>query len=250
MSIEKQQLTRIIEGALFAADMPLSIDKLIALFEPKQAPNKQTIREVLLELQQQYHQHGIELKETASGWKFQVCQDLAPWIKQLWKMPAPRYSRALMETLALIAYKQPITRAEIEDIRGVAVSSQIIRTLEDHGWIRQAGHRDTPGRPALLVTTKQFLDHFGMKSLKELPALNELTDLDAMTEDLQKQLNLEEPTLSQGDDDTAISDAESEGLPLPASNQETNSPQVNDEDTVITDAESEGMPTHEYDKNN
>lgn len=211
---ENQALKPIIEAALFAAGEPVSIDKITSLFNDSQAPEKKAVRQALTALKEDYQDRGIELKEVASGWQFQVKQDFAPWIKQLWKMPAPRYSRALMETLALIAYKQPITRAEIEEVRGVAVSSQIIRTLEDHGWIRQVGHKDVPGKPALLATSKQFLDHFGMKSLNDLPQLGEIHDLDAMGDELQKQLQLDQDDNQQAAGETQIADAEAEGLPV------------------------------------
>lgn len=186
------QLKRILEGALFAAGEPVSIDRFLSLFPEEEQPERKQLRETLVSLQEDYAEKGIELKDLASGWQFQVRQDLAPWIKKLWLERAPRYSRALMETLSLIAYKQPITRAEIEQVRGVVVSSQIIRTLEEHGWIRVVGHKDLPGKPALLATTKQFLDHFGMKSLNELPQLEDLHDLDVMGEQLQQQLTLED----------------------------------------------------------
>jgi segregation and condensation protein B len=187
---DMQQLKKIIEGALFAANEPLNIDKIISLFEEHEIPEHKTIAEAIKSLQEDYHDGAIELKELCSGYHFQVRAELAPWIKRLWQERPARYSRALMETLVLIAYKQPITRAEIEQIRGVAVSTQIVKTLEDHGWIRTVGHKEVPGRPALLATTKQFLDHFGMKSLSELPPLDSLREVELMEKNLQQELNL------------------------------------------------------------
>lgn len=270
MNDNSQPLKQIIEAALFAAGEPISIDKIVALFSQNKVPEKKDVRQALLALKQDYQDHGVELKEVASGWQFQVKQEFSPWIKQLWKIPAPRYSRALMETLALIAYKQPITRAEIEQVRGVSVSSQIVRTLEDHGWIRQIGHKDVPGKPALLATTKQFLDHFGMKTLNELPQLSDIHDLDAIGENLQKQLELEQDEPKQNNRQTndasdqsditqqnerQTSDAESEGLPVHLYDQQINKTEkeqsINKEPAnEQSDAESEGWPVHTYDDKN
>src|SRR5690606_22705486 len=130
---------------------------------------------------------GFELAEVASGWRFQVATDLAPWVNRLWEEKPQRYSRALLETLSLIAYRQPITRSDIEEVRGVAVSSHIIKTLAEREWIKVVGHRDVPGRPSLSATTRQFLDYFGLKSLDELPSLGELKDIDCLNQDLALQ---------------------------------------------------------------
>lgn len=188
---DMQQLKKIIEGALFAANEPLNSDKIISLFEEQEIPERKMISEAIQLLQEDYQDSAIELKELCSGYHFQVRAELAPWIKRLWQERPARYSRALMETLVLVAYKQPITRAEIEQVRGVAVSTQIVKTLEDHGWIRTVGHKEVPGKPALLATTKQFLDHFGMKSLSELPPLDSLREVELMEKSLQQELNLE-----------------------------------------------------------
>lgn len=194
-----QQLKNIIEAALLAADHPLSVDQLAALFNPTQPdegepPTHDELRQALDTLQQECDARGIELKEVSSGYRFQAKQALAPWISRLWEERAPRYSRALLETLALIAYRQPITRAEIEDIRGVAVSSNIIKTLQEREWIRVLGHREVPGRPALYGTNRQFLDFFNLKSLSDLPTLAEINSL----EDLPAQMHL-----SQSEHNTA-----------------------------------------------
>ncbi len=191
---EMTQLARIVEGALFAAEKPLSLDRLLELFEEAERPEKNAIKEVLTQLQEDYEQRGIELKELATGYQFQVRPDLAKWIQRLWEERAPRYSRAFLETLALIAYRQPITRSEIEDIRGVAVSSHITKSLMEREWIRVVGYRDVPGKPALMATTKEFLDYFGLRSLEDLPSLSDIQDLDQLGEHLAQRLQAEDIT--------------------------------------------------------
>lgn len=177
-------LTQIIEGALLAAGKPLSVAQIAALFEDHEKPENTAIREALKEIAERCEERGFELVEVASGFRFQVRQSLAPWVGRLWQERPPRYTRALLETLALIAYRQPITRGEIEEIRGVAVSTNIIRTLHERDWIRVVGHRDVPGRPAMYATTKQFLDYFNLKSLDQLPALAEIRDFETLTAEL------------------------------------------------------------------
>lgn len=167
----------IIEAALLSAGHPLDVDRLLALFEEQERPSRDEIRQSIEALSEEWTGRGVELVQVSSGYRFQVKQDLSPWISRLSEERRPRYSRALLETLALIAYRQPITRAEIEDVRGVAVSTNIIKTLHDREWIRMVGHRDVPGRPALYGTTKQFLDQFNIKSLSELPPLAEISEL-------------------------------------------------------------------------
>lgn len=169
-----EQLKRIFEGAIMASGQPLSVERLIDLFDESERPTKEIAREVLTALAQDYAEHSIELKELASGFTFQVKAEFAPWISRIWEERPGRYSRALLETLALIAYRQPITRADIEEIRGVAVSSHIIKTLQEREWVRIVGYRDVPGKPGLYATTRQFLDHFNLKSLDELPTLAEI----------------------------------------------------------------------------
>ncbi|SDX63869.1 segregation and condensation protein B [Allochromatium warmingii] len=171
-----QPLKTIIEGALFAAAGPLTLDQLRALFDEAEAPERKAILSVIQELSADYHGRGIEITEVASGYRVQVRATVAPWVARLWDDKAPRYSRALLETLALIAYRQPITRGEIEDIRGVTVSTNIIKTLTEREWVRVVGHRDTPGRPALYATTRDFLDYFGLRSLNDLPPLAAIRD--------------------------------------------------------------------------
>lgn len=182
-------LKQIVEGAILAADQPLSIDQMISLFEQDQ-PARADVREVLEEIGQECEGRGFELKQVASGYRFQVRQDYGEWIGRLWDERPPRYSRALLETLALIAYKQPITRGDIEEIRGVAVSTNIMRSLLEREWVRVVGHRDVPGRPAIYATTKTFLDYFNLNSLDELPTLSEIKDLGMANEELDLEEDL------------------------------------------------------------
>ncbi len=182
-------LKQIVEAALLASGKAMSLDKLLELFDEMEQPEKKALRAVLQELSEDYADRGIEVKEVASGWRIQVSRECAPWVSRLWEEKPGRYSRALMETLALIAYRQPITRGEIEDIRGVSVSTHIMRTLLEREWVRVVGQRDVPGKPSLYGTTREFLDYFGLKSLDELPTLAEIRDLDVINE----ELNLQEP---------------------------------------------------------
>lgn len=175
------QRKAIIEAALLVADKPLTLDQLQSLFTPPaESLSRPTLRTLLTELSTDCAQRGIELVETANGYRFQVKANLVPWIKRLWTTAPPRYSRALLETLAIIAYRQPITRAEIETIRGISVSTEIIKKLQDYQWIRILAHRDTPGRPALYGTTRQFLDHFNLKNLDDLPTLTQLVTMNSL----------------------------------------------------------------------
>lgn len=183
-------LKQIIEAALMAAEGPMTVNQLVALFDEEERPEGKLVRDAIKALQDDCETRAVELKEVASGFRFQAKQDYAPWLKKMWEERPPRYSRAFLETLVLIAYRQPITRAEIEEIRGVAVNSHIVKTLAEREWIKVVGHRDVPGKPALLGTTKEFLDYFNLKSLSELPTLEELKDLDAKGNELEKQLEL------------------------------------------------------------
>jgi segregation and condensation protein B len=166
-----KQIKRIIEGALMASEQPLSIDDFAKLLEIANKSEINELQSILNELSDDYARRGIELKQVASGYRFQVCADLGKWISKLWEEKPIRYSRALLEILALIAYRQPITRAEIEDVRGVSVSTNIIRTLMEREWIKIVGHKNVPGKPALYVTTDKFLDYFNLQSIKELPGV-------------------------------------------------------------------------------
>ncbi|MGB0133539.1 SMC-Scp complex subunit ScpB [Dokdonella sp.] len=187
--IEFELLKRIIEAALLAAGNPLSPAQLLALFGENEATSHDEISRAIAALQADCEERGIELVEVASGFRYQVRNEVHVWVARLWTERPSRYSRALLETLALVAYRQPITRGEIEQIRGVAVSTHIIRTLEEREWIRVVGHRDAPGKPALFGTTRGFLDYFNLRSLDELPSLGEIRDID----DLDPQLSLGPP---------------------------------------------------------
>lgn len=181
----EEKLKQIVEAALLAAGRPLSLEQLLNLFEEREQPEKKALREALDSLMEDYQGRGIEVVEVGSGFRIQVRAGLSPWVSRLWAERAPKYSRALLETLALIAYRQPITRGEIEDIRGVSVSSSIIKTLTEREWVRVVGHRDVPGKPALYATTREFLDYFNLKSLNELPTLAEIRDLDSINRELE-----------------------------------------------------------------
>ncbi|MFZ5756696.1 MAG: SMC-Scp complex subunit ScpB [Pseudomonadota bacterium] len=182
---DRATIKRILEGALLASGETLNIARFGSLFEDYERPDEATMRELLAEIAGEYEGRGIELKEVASGFRIQVCKDLGHWVSRLWTEKPPRYSRALLETMALIAYRQPITRGEIEDIRGVTVSTEMVKSLMERDWIRVVGHRDVPGRPALYATTHDFLDYFNLKSLDELPTLSEIRDLDKVNQELQ-----------------------------------------------------------------
>ncbi len=171
------ELKHILEAVLLAAGEPLSMVRLASVFDAKEAPSASEITRALDELAADLQGRGIELKEVASGYRLKTRAELMPWISRLWEEKPQRYSRALLETLSLIAYRQPITRGEIEEVRGVSVSSNIIRTLQEREWIRVVGHRDVPGKPALFGTTRAFLDYFDLTSLDDLPTLAEIRDM-------------------------------------------------------------------------
>ncbi|WP_335342503.1 SMC-Scp complex subunit ScpB [Sedimenticola hydrogenitrophicus] len=183
------KLKQIVEAALLAAGGPLTIERLQELFLEEERPDKQELRKVIAALGEDYTGRGIEIAEVAGGFRINVREEYAPWVSRLWEERAPRYSRALMETLALIAYRQPITRGEIEDIRGVSVSSNIVKSLLEREWVRVVGTRDVPGKPSLYATTREFLNYFGLKSLDELPTLQQIRDLDS----INRELELAEP---------------------------------------------------------
>lgn len=186
--MDATEIKHFIEAALLAAGRPLSIDQLKGLFDGRMAPEKAEIRQAIASLNEEYEHRGIVVSEVASGFRMQIKTSMADRLTKLWEERPPRYSRALFETLALIAYRQPITRGEIEEIRGVAVSSNIVRQLLERDWVRVIGHRDVPGRPAMFGTTKVFLDYFSLKKLDDLPPLADLSDW----ESLRVQLNLPE----------------------------------------------------------
>jgi segregation and condensation protein B len=190
MSDVDNKVKMIVEGLLMAAGRPLSLDNITAVFSEDEKPDRKELKDVMEAIRLDCDDRGFELVEVASGYRFQVKQEISEWVAKLWEEKPPRYTRALLETLALIAYRQPITRGDIEEIRGVAVSSNITRTLLDREWIRVVGHRDVPGRPAMFATTKQFLDYFNLKSLEELPPLSEIKELDKQEEKLDLNAEL------------------------------------------------------------
>lgn len=180
-------IKKIVEGALLAAGRPLDISQLEKLFDDERPPRDQ-LRAAIEDIQADCRGRGYDIVQVASGFRFQVSAELAPWINRLWKEKPKRYSRAMLETLALIVYRQPLTRGDIELVRGVAVSSDIIRGLQEREWIAVVGHRDVPGRPALYATTKQFLNYFNLKSLQQLPALGQIKDFAELDPELELAL--------------------------------------------------------------
>jgi segregation and condensation protein B len=176
--MSEQSLSGVLEAVLLAAGRPVTVAQILELYEETQRPTAEEVEAALAELGEHCTGRAFELREVASGWRLQVRPQYAEVVSRLWQERPSRYSRALLETLALIAYRQPITRGEIEDIRGVTVATTIMRTLHERNWVRIVGHREVPGRPELLGTTREFLDYFGLKSLDDLPTLAELRDLD------------------------------------------------------------------------
>ena len=205
--MDQNEIKYFVEAALLAAGRPLSVDQLQSLFERDSAPEKAQIRAAIGSLQDEYDQRGLTISEVASGFRTQIKASMADRLQKLWEERPPRYSRAFFETLALIAYRQPMTRGEIEEIRGVAVSANIMRSLLEREWIRVVGHRDVPGRPAMFGTTRHFLDYFGLKKLDDLPPLADLSDW----ETLRVQLNL--PAVAE-DEEPETETAEITDLPV------------------------------------
>jgi segregation and condensation protein B len=206
--MQERYVRNVIEAALLAAGRPLSVAELIEVFDAREQPAADEVRAVLEALESDYSDRGIELKEVASGFRIQIRHTVTDAVSRLWQERPQRYSRALLETLALIAYRQPITRAEIEEVRGVTVNPNIVRTLFERNWIRVIGHREVPGHPELLGTTREFLDYFNLKSLDELPSLAELRDMD----NLGVQLELPGGVGELPGDDAAGDPAEESGV--------------------------------------
>jgi len=215
----RTSLKSILEAVLMASGEALDLAALAALFTDEERPSNAKIGKALKELSDDYAERGLELKEVASGFRIQVREDTNPWVLRLWEERPQRYSRALLETLALIAYRQPITRGDIEEVRGVSVRTNIIRTLQEREWIRVVGHRDVPGKPALFGTTRAFLDYFNLGSLDDLPSLAEIKDMDS----IEPELNLE-PPMDPGIDAGAGEEA------IPAN--EAGAEQDGDQDTI------------------
>ncbi|MFT6725046.1 MAG: segregation and condensation protein B [Arenicella sp.] len=240
MTFDPDRLKRILEGALLAAGKPMTVIQLENLFQEDEVrPARDEIKAALEDIASELKGRGFELLQVASGYRFQVCDDLAPWIGRLWEEKPQKYSRALLETLALIAYRQPITRGDIEEIRGVAVSSNIIRTLMDRDWVRVVGHREVPGRPAMYASTKIFLDYFNLKSLDQLPPLAEIQDLDNLTAELGLEFredvvaDLVEPVTEKAEVDV------SQEQPVESANDETGSVVQQVQESVDTEADIE-----------
>ncbi len=216
--MDQKEIQYFIEAALLAAGRPLNLDQLRGLFDQRMAPQKAEIRSAIEALNEEYEERGLLVAEVASGFRMQIKQAMVDRLQKLWEERPPRYSRALFETLALIAYRQPITRGEIEDVRGVSVSANIVRTLMERDWVRVVGHRDVPGRPEMFGTTKSFLDYFGLKKLDDLPPLADLSDW----ESLRVQLNLPEV------EDTATAEVGPDNVDVPVLHPEAG---------VVSDAE-------------
>ncbi|MCP3667806.1 MAG: SMC-Scp complex subunit ScpB [Gammaproteobacteria bacterium] len=218
------KLKQIVEAALIAAGEPLSLDRLMNLFLEDEEPERQDLRDAIEQLQAEYEGRGIELVEVGGGFRINVRKAFSPWISRLWEERPARYSRALLETLGLIAYRQPITRGEIEEIRGVSVSTHMIKTLVEREWVRVVGQRDVPGKPSLYATTREFLNYFSLKGLGELPTLQEIRDFDTINRELDLQLDF------QGPDETN---------PQPAEAEIASSPEAGESDEVQPVSEAE-----------
>ena len=225
--MDPQLIKRIVEAALLASSQPLTVVQLNGLFPLDEPAPEGAVAQALGALQDESARRGVELVEVASGWRYQVQADVHAWVARLWTERQVKYTRATLETLALIAYRQPITRGEIEQVRGVATNSNIIKALEEREWIRVVGHRDMPGRPELLGTTKGFLDYFGLKRLDELPPLSELKDFG----ELEPQLRFEPEA---NDDDGA--------MPVGDIELETETPTEQDADTVDSTGSASSLP--------
>lgn len=239
--MEQNEIKHVLEAALLAAGRPLPIAELHELFPARGRPEKRMLRDALRALETDYEGRGIRLKEVGSGFRIEVRPEMSERLTPLWEERAPRYSRALFETLALIAYRQPITRGEIEEVRGVSVSTNIVRTLLEREWVRVVGHRDVPGKPAMFGTTRTFLDYFGLKSLDDLPPLSELTDI----ESLRVQLDLPEV-----DEDRAVTagitrlhperDADSAADETAAETRDAQAEEPDDDETVAAEPAAAG----------
>ncbi|SDZ88921.1 SMC-Scp complex subunit ScpB [Microbulbifer marinus] len=241
MTIAPELLRRIVEGALLASGQPLSEDKLLSLIDEGERPEKAELKAVLEQIAENCAERGFELKQVASGWRFQVPEDLAPWVNRLWEEKAQKYSRATLETLAIIAYRQPITRGDIEEIRGVAVSSHIVKTLSERGWIKVVGQRDVPGKPSLYATTKEFLDYFNLRTLDDLPTLAEIRDIDSLNQvlDLEQQGGTSAPQAGEADAEAPVADTEA-GEPEEGAGADTA-----DTESVPADSAYEELPAGE-----
>lgn len=247
------ELQNILEAAIFSADEPLSMRQLINLFPDEAQPSKETVQEALDSLQETYQTKGVELCKIGKGWRFQSREKYASWLRKLSKEKAPRFSRALLETLAIIAYRQPVTRGDIEEVRGVSVSSDTIRTLQEREWVKEVGHRDVPGRPTLFGTTQEFLEYFNLQSLRELPELMQQRDISEIASEMNVQLPVEpvEPEEQQSETDTVEEKSSADIIPLHPEQQQTEEPSAEEEPSAIeatdTDDEVESITEEEPD---
>lgn len=223
--MEQSQVKNIVEAALMAVDKPLTLVQLHRLFTGEEEKvERADVNKALVDLQDEYAGRGVSIVEVASGYRVQIDQEVSPWISRLFEERPPRYTRALLETLALIAYRQPITRSEIEEVRGVSVSTNIIKTLLEREWVQVVGHKEVPGRPAMYATTKEFLDYFNLRRIDELPPLSELTDLDSITIDTQLEMAIprtdEKKSDADPDDDAEDDMAKVEAVEDPENSAE------------------------------
>jgi segregation and condensation protein B len=212
MSMDTHELQRVIEALLLASEQPLSVERMLGLFDEASRPSKAEIKAALEALRDSLEGRAVELREVGNGWRLQTRADYAGWISRLWEEKPPRYSRALLETLALICYRQPISRAELEEVRGVSLSQSILKTLLERNWVRVVGYREVPGRPALFGTTREFLDDFNIRSIDELPTLPELRDLDALAAALERLQGPAPAPAADGAPDSANEAAAAETL--------------------------------------
>ncbi|GMR06130.1 MAG: hypothetical protein BMS9Abin25_0713 [Gammaproteobacteria bacterium] len=244
-SDQPNELKNIIEAAIMVSEEPVTIDRILGMFTDATKPERSTVKELLLELEQDYAKRGFELRCIDKGYRLQTREEYSPWLARLSTGRQPRYSRAMLETLAIIAYRQPVTRGEIEEIRGVAVSTDIIRTLQEREWIRQLGVRDVPGKPALFGTTKNFLEYFSLEGLSQLPTLKDIRDMDTIAAELNMKLPLENKAVDRPNneiDNEAKSTAENkpqadmrENAPATDDHQPVENASSNDENSVTTD---------------
>ena len=241
--MDQPLINRIVEAALLAATQPLTLAQLHGLFPEDEPAPEGSVEQALQQLVDACADRGVELVEVASGYRYQVKADVHAWVARLWTERKTKYTRATLETLALIAYRQPITRGEIEQVRGVAVSSNIIQALEEREWIRVVGHRDVPGKPALFGTTKGFLDYFGLKRLDELPPLSELKDIG----ELEPQLPLDDAPLpisiASGDADPASQQDDAPAAPTDDGGDTDAGPDGEQEDTAASDDAVDDTPS-------
>lgn len=239
------KLKNVVEGFLFASDKALTVEQLVKLFPEGEQPAKEDVQTAIDAITESFEGHGIELKQVRSGYRFQVRQEHAGMVSRLWDEKPAKYTRAMLETLALIVYRQPITRGEIEEIRGVSVSSHIIKTLIERDWVKVIGHRDVPGRPALYASTKEFLDYFNLKSLEELPPLSEIKDLDSIATELDPEQNaalisairdMQKENETAGEPDNAEADSNvSDPKPEVVENADAGQPDESVEDQAETE---------------